>query len=253
MYLLIADSGHNERVAGKKSPDNSFFEWQFNDDVQHMLETRAKELGVSVFLTNPNPNGKDEIGLSKRSELANNHWKNNKKPNAIFISLHANAYGNGFNTARGTETYVAGNASSKSKNFAKVLNNEVVKCMKSLDSNAKDRGVKTENFTVIAKADMPSVLVEYGFYTNKEDLKILKDNKKELVEATLKAVCQYFGIAYKEPVKPQPKPIVKEVVQQDDIFYRLVAGSFEDKSNALEQQEELKKQGIDTFIAAYKK
>ena len=122
---------------------------------------------------------------------------------SYFISIHANAYSN--ESARGTETYHASNASSTSKNFAKVLNDNIVKTMKELDPASKDRGVKTENFTVIYKASMPSVLVEYGFYSNLDDLKILKNNKDELVEATVKAICQYFSVTYKEKVKEEAK------------------------------------------------
>ena len=46
---------------------------------------------------------------------------------------------------------------------------------------------------------MPSILVEYAFYTNADDLKILKNNKDSLVEATIKGICRYFGITYKAP------------------------------------------------------
>ena len=47
---------------------------------------------------------------------------------------------------------------------------------------------------------MPSVLCEYAFYSNLDDLKILKNNRSELVEATVKAICQYFGIEYKKEI-----------------------------------------------------
>ena len=197
MNLVILDAGHAEKVAGKEAPDKSFREWDFNNKMQYKIKSRLEEHGLQVYLTNPSPAQKDEIGLSKRSNLANNYWTSKAKPKSIFISLHANAYGNGFNSARGTETYVAENASSTSKTFAKNLNDEIVKTMKSIDSNAKDRGVKTENFTVISKASMPSVLVEYAFYTNEEDLKILKNNQDDLAEATIKAICTYFNVTYK--------------------------------------------------------
>ena len=195
--LLILDSGHNEYVKGKKAPDSSFYEWDFNNKMQYKIKKRAEEHGISVYLTNPNPEKKDEIGLSKRAQLANNYWSSKGKPKAIMISLHANAYGDGFNTARGTETYVASNASTTSKNFAKSLNDEVVATMRKLDSGAKDRGVKTQDFTVIYKTQTPCVLAEYGFYSNTGDLKILKNNQDELTEATVRAICKYFGITYK--------------------------------------------------------
>ena len=199
MNLLILDAGHSFSTAGKRNEKENFYEWQFNNDMQYKIKARCEQLGITVFLTNPNPGAVSDIALTTRANLANDYWLKNNKCKAIFISIHANAFSN--ESARGTETYHATNASSTSKNFAKVLNDNIVKVMKKLDANAKDRGVKTENFTVIYKASMPSVLCEYGFYSNLEDLKILKNNKDELVEATVKAICNYFDIEYKEKAK----------------------------------------------------
>lgn len=199
MNLLILDAGHAEKVEGKRNEKENFYEWKFNDSMQYKIKKRAEEHGITVYLTNPSPKGIDEIGLSKRSTLANNYWTSKNKPKTIFISLHANAYSS--ESARGTETYHANNASNTSKTFAKTLNDEVVKTMRVLDSNAKDRGVKCNNFTVIYKASMPSVLVEYGFYSNLDDLKILKNNQDDLTEATVKAICKYFNIEYKPTQK----------------------------------------------------
>ena len=46
---------------------------------------------------------------------------------------------------------------------------------------------------------MPSILIEYAFYTNKKDLAILKNKRDNLCEATVKALCECFGITYKAP------------------------------------------------------
>jgi len=92
---------------------------------------------------------------------------------------------------------------------------------------------------------MPSVLVEYGFYTNLNDLKILKNNRNELVEATVKAICDYFGINYKVNTKQSAT---------EEVFYRVVAGSYSKRDNALAQIELLKSKGINNaFIDVYKK
>jgi N-acetylmuramoyl-L-alanine amidase len=184
------------------------------------------------------------MALSTRASLANDYWLRKSKPKSMFISLHANAFSS--DAARGTETYIAKNASATSKNFAKVLNDNIVNTMKQLDSGAKDRGVKTENFTVIYKADMPSVLVEYGFYTNLNDLKILKNNRNELVEATVKAICGYFGVTYKVDTNKSDT--------DENIFYRVVCGSYRKRENATAQIELLKSKGINNaFIDVYKK
>jgi N-acetylmuramoyl-L-alanine amidase len=198
--------------------------------MQYKIKSRCEQLGIKVFLTNPNPATVSDIALGVRAKSANDYWIKNNKCKAIFISIHANAFSNA--SARGTETYVAKNASTISKDFAKVLNNNIVKAMKEIDPAAKDRGVKTENFTVIYKASMPSVLVEYAFYSNLEDLKILKNNQAELVEATVKAICSYFNIEYKE-----------KVVKKDDNLYAVCVGAYKDRNKANAIVEELKKKG----------
>lgn len=197
MSLLLLDAGHAKNTAGKKAPDSSFYEWEFNNNMQYKIKKRVEEHGIDVYLSNPSPDKVSDIALSTRASNMNNYWASKGKPKAVMISLHANAYGSGFNSSRGTETYVASNASTNSKNFAKCLNDEIVSTMKKLDSGAKDRGVKVNDFTVIYKTNTPCALVEYGFYTNTNDLKILKNNQDDLVEATVKAICKYFNVTYK--------------------------------------------------------
>ena len=235
MNLLILDAGHAKNTAGKRNEKENFCEWEFNNDMQYKIKARCEEMGIKVFLTNPNPATVSDISLTTRASSANDYWLRNSKPKSMFISLHANAYSN--ESARGTETYVAKNASTTSKNFAKVLNNNIVKVMKELDPSSKDRGVKSENFTVIYKASMPSVLVEYAFYSNLDDLKILKNNRNELVEATVKAICQYFGVTYKE------KAEVTESNFNGNNLYAVCVGAYKDKNKANSIVEDLKKKG----------
>ena len=232
MNLLILDAGHSFSTAGKRNEKENFYEWEFNNDMQYKIKSRCEELGIKVFLTNPNPQSVSDLPLTTRANLANDYWIKNNKCKAIFISIHANAFSN--SNTRGTETYHASNASYTSKNFAKVLNDNIVKTMKELDPASEDRGVKSENFTVIYKASMPSVLCEYGFYSNLEDLKILKNNKDELVEATVKAICNYFNIEYKEKVNK---------VEFDGNLYAVCVGAYKDKNKANSIVEELKKKG----------
>lgn len=243
MNLLLLDSGHAKSTAGKKAPDNSFYEWDFNNSMQYKIKKRAEEHGIDVYLSNPNPDKDSDIALSTRASKINSYWASKGKPKAMMISLHANAYGSGFNSSRGTETYVASNASVNSKNFAKWLNDEIVSTMKKLDSGAKDRGVKANDFTVIYKTNTPCVLVEYGFYTNTGDLKILKNNQDDLVEATVKAICKYFNIAY--------KPVQKEVATSSTgtQLYAVCVGAWKDKDVANSKVNELKQKGYsDTYI-----
>ena len=157
-------------TAGKRAFDNSLYEWDFNNKMQYLLKKRAEELGITVKLTNPNPGTVSDISLTTRATTANNFYKNLGKPNTIMISLHANAYGTNFNTARGVEVYHASNASNNSKNLAKYICDNIYSDAKAIDAGFKNRGVKCQDFTVIYKTITPAVLIEYGFYSNKDDL-----------------------------------------------------------------------------------
>ena len=248
-YLLILDSGHSHDTKGKKAFDNSFYEWDFNNKMQYALKKRAEEHGITVKLTNPNPNTVSDISLTTRATTANNFYKSLNTPKTIMISLHANAYGTNFNSARGVEVYHASNASNNSKNLAKYICDNIYSDIKAIDKNFKNRGVKCQDFTVIYKTITPAVLIEYGFYSNKDDLKILKNNQSDLVEATLKGICKYFNIKYQEP----KKETVKTDSTASNTYYRVVAGSYTNRTNADKLVSELKVKGYNAFIDIYKK
>ena len=216
MKMIILDSGHNEYVQGKEAPDKSMREWEFNNDMQYRILKMLNEYPeFYIYLTNPEPAKKNEIGLIKRTTLANSTWRSKGKPDAMFISLHANAYGT-WTSANGCETFHARNASLKSKKFAKIVNDSIHETLKSLNPKSVNRGVKCENFAVIKNAAMPAVLIEYAFYTNKTDLNILKNNRQELAVATVKAICEYFGVEYKDANAPNKEFLIKVIYDGAD-------------------------------------
>lgn len=186
----------------KANPD--FFEYEFNNDMAIRLKKRLEAHGITTYLTNTTPNGAD-ISLTTRANTANNKWKELGKPsNAIFVSLHGNASTGAWASARGVEVYYAGNASTKSKELALLLTNQIYNDIKAIDSGFKNRGRKCADFTVIYKAQMKAVLIEHGFYDNKADLTLMQNHRDVFVEADCKAICRYFGIAYRAPGDKQP-------------------------------------------------
>lgn len=249
--LVILDAGHNEYVDGKEAVDKSLREWVFNNNMQYLIKEGCERHGMKVCLTNPNPEKKNEIGLSLRRQRANNFYTSNGKPsNTIYISIHANAHdGSKWTEARGTETYIPRDASQKSKNFANLVNTDIYNYCKSIDSGAKNRGVKVMNFAVIRNTLMPCALIEYAFYTNKSDLHILKTKQKELAEVTVKAICKHFGIEYKAKAEEKKE----QITTNNNVFYRVVAGSYSDRANANKEIGKLKKDGINAFLLAFVK
>lgn len=249
--LVILDAGHAKNTAGKVAPDKSLYEWDFNNQMQYKIKKRCEDHDLKVCLTNPNPSTVKDIPLTTRANKANDFYKANKSLKAIMISLHANAYGE-WTSARGVEVFHASNASQNSKNLAKYLCDQIYADAKKIDSGFKNRGVKCENFTVIYKTITPTCLIEYAFYTNRDDLKLLKDKKDMFVEATVKAICKYFNIAYKAP--KEHKEEAKPSNPKETTYYRVVAGSYANRANADAQIKLLESKGIkNAFIDIYKK
>lgn len=235
---LILDAGHSAKTGGKRNTiaNPKFFEYEFNNDIAHKLKARAEAHGIKVHLTNTTPNGAD-IPLTSRANSANakyKEWKCSAK-DCLFVSIHANAAGSGaaWANARGCETYHANNASQTSKDAALTVNTELYNTLKSVDVGFKNRGRKASNFTVIYKTACPSILVEVGFYDNKEDLNLLQKHRSTIVEGLMKGICKHFGVAYKavataKPVESSKDPFVVKIIT-DSLNIRKGPGTNYDK------------------------
>ena len=151
---VIIDPGHGGRDLG--AADSYVYEKHINLDVSRRLERSLQEAGFKTIMTRT----KDEfIALSERSAMANRHR------NAIFVSVHFNSSWK--TTALGIETYYR---SSNAEKLASLVQTELIKTV-----GAVDRGVKTANFSVLRHTKHPSILVEGGFVSNKEERSAMLD------------------------------------------------------------------------------
>lgn len=100
----------------------------------------------------------------------------------IFISIHCNAARN--ESARGTETFYWNGGSGKG--LAKCVNAQIVKAVGTVD-----RGLKTANFTVLGRTNMPAILVETAFITNAGDADILANRADDFARAIARGVTDY--------------------------------------------------------------
>lgn len=195
---IILDAGHASVTAGKRSADGSLLEWEFNNNMQYRLKKRLEQLGFTVYLVNPNPEKGAEVTLAQRCKLANNYWEKLGKPNCLYVSLHANAAS--ATSARGVEVFTSVNCSSKSTKAAEKVCKAIFNDIYAFDKGFKNRGVKKNNFYVVKHTNCPAILIEYAFYSNKEDLALLKNKRTTFCEATLKGICEHFGVTYKMSV-----------------------------------------------------
>lgn len=113
---------------------------------------------------------------------AANNW-----PADIFVSIHCNAAENP--AAQGSETFhIAGGA--KSERLARCIQMQIVTSLP-----ITNRGVKTADFYVLRKTDMPAVLVELAFLSNDYDESLLTDpaRQENFAMAIARGVTDYFA------------------------------------------------------------
>jgi N-acetylmuramoyl-L-alanine amidase len=163
--IVVLDPGHGGAANGAQ-----YFGIKEKDINLKILYTLGKKYfnsdtsKLKVYYTRVND---VDMPLSDRAAFV-------KKVDAdLFVSLHMNA-AEGAPNARGSEVFYSvknnspNSAGLRSQNLAELLN---TKLHTALGTN--DRGVKTENYTVIYKNTVPAVLIELGFLSNKEDNALL--------------------------------------------------------------------------------
>lgn len=192
-YLVCLDSGHGKDVAGKKSNDNSLYEWEWAREIKYRVKKELEKQNIAeCFDVNPEDT---EPGLTIRANRANKAWENHNKK-GIFVSIHVNAAGNGkeWMNARGYSVYIAPNASSDSKKLAQTIYNEADKMGLKGNRSVPKEKYWTGNFTVLTKTKCPAVLLENLFMDNKEDLKILlsEEGKEKIVKVIVTGIKNFL-------------------------------------------------------------
>ena len=182
---ICLDYGHSAQTKGKRSPDSSLMEYEFNRDVGRRLKAILERHGVEVIETVTDDT---DVSLAERCNIAN---KNNVD---YFVSIHANADGTGYNwtSARGWEIHIVGKG-GKAEKLAKEIHKHSIPIL-----GLKDRGVRISNFQVLRDTKAPAVLIEHGFYTNKEECELLKTEsfRQKCAEVDARGILSYLGINY---------------------------------------------------------
>lgn len=105
--------------------------------------------------------------------------------------------------------------------------------------------VENSTLTEIRNTKAVCIYDEIVFHDNPNDIKHLHEKMQEFVKADAKALCEYFGIPFREPQKEQPAE--KEPVVLKGL-YAVQVGAFSKKENAEKLAAELQKKGYSTYI-----
>lgn len=188
---FLFDTGHSgiDPTTGKYvtpgkrmvKDDVTFYEGVNNRLVAKEVVNACKDLGLDCQVLFDH--WKD-LSLGTRVNLANDsYFKNNKK--VFLISIHSDAAGNGkeWHSAKGVTTFIFDRAGKKSQQFADIIHTNIIKEVGSL---TKNRGIKRANFQLLRDTACPAILLELGFHTNKEEVKLIQS--KEWHQKVAKAI-----------------------------------------------------------------
>lgn len=184
MPKVCLDYGHGASTAGKRSPDGTLLEYEFNRDVGRRLKAILERHNVEVI---ESAIGDADVSLSARCDVANFYKCD------YFVSIHANAHKEEWTDVSGWEIYIIAKG-GKAEELAKRIHKY------SKELGLKDRGIRVSNFQVLRDTEMPAVLIEHGFYTNKEECEKLKSDsfRQKCAECDAKGILEQLGIEYKE-------------------------------------------------------
>jgi N-acetylmuramoyl-L-alanine amidase len=181
---FIIDTGHGGIdpttgkyvTAGKRmvKDDVTFYEGVNNRLIAKEVVKACQGLGLDCQLLF---DSWKDLSLGTRVNLANDlYFKNNKK--VFLISIHSDALGDGktWRDAKGVTVFTS-KGQTKSDKFATVIYNELVceldglttfrRCMADGDPD------KEADFQILRQTNCPAVLLELGFHTHKEEVKLI--------------------------------------------------------------------------------
>jgi hypothetical protein len=190
MVKIMLDPGHDINTPGKRAPDGSMREFEFNKATAlHVADILSQYNAVEVFLSH-DPNDGIDTSLDARAALANRLQVN------CLVSIHANA---GAASARGIETYIHLNTPTSTDNLARMIHDHTIN-----STGMVNRGVKRADFAILRETNMDALLIECGFMTNNEDLALLKSDeyRRRCAQGIVNGLVQFYGLTMKAAPAP---------------------------------------------------
>jgi N-acetylmuramoyl-L-alanine amidase len=177
---IVLDPGHGGFDSGAVGV-NGIKEKDIVLNIARKLQSKLQQSGASVIITR---SGDNYISLGNRVE------QSNESKGHAFLSIHANSSTS--SSASGVETHYYSKSTStakESKELAECMQQALIK-----ELPANNRGVKDSSFQVIRQKSVPSVLVEIGFLSNKEEANRLADPQyqERIANALYNGFIQYF-------------------------------------------------------------
>lgn len=181
----MLDAGHGKDTPGKRSPDSSLMEWEYNREIAKRVQRILLSYGIDTRLVVEDD---WDMSLKQRYLRVNKICDKYGAGNVIMVSIHCNAAKNGeWTNARGWSVWTTKGQTNSDKLadelFAAAQSYLPHHGMTLRKETYNDGDVDYEkNFTVIYGAKCPAVLTENLFMDNKVDCAwLLTEEGKETI------------------------------------------------------------------------
>ncbi|HBR01665.1 MAG TPA: N-acetylmuramoyl-L-alanine amidase [Ruminiclostridium sp.] len=193
---VTIDAGHGGRDPGTVSPyEDDLHEKDITLDIAKKVEELLTGKGIKVNMTRETDDHLSDVikeDLLARADVAN------KSDASLFVSIHVNAYDlkyKGAASVSGLEVYYL-NKDTTYTDFTEERLAEIIGQEVSSAADIKFNGVKSNALSVLRNTEMPAVLVETAYITNKEDHARLAS--KKFRDATARGIADGIEKALKE-------------------------------------------------------
>ena len=188
-FIVVIDAGHGGIDGGCVGKTTGIYESDLNLEYAKILASHLENMGISSVLTRTDSNGLSEEGVSNRKKSDMKKRKEiieNASP-MLVVSIHMNSYTR--DSSRGAQAFY-----KKGNEEGGKLCSDIQDELHSMLDYASSQE-KVGDYYIVNCTDIPSVLIECGFLSNREEEALLmsKDYKEKVCYAITCGIIKYLN------------------------------------------------------------
>ena len=188
-FTVVIDAGHGGIDGGCVGKTTGVYESDLNLEYAKILACHLENMGISSVLTRRDSNGLYEEGVSNRKKSDMKKRKEiieNAMP-MLVVSIHMNSYTR--DSSRGAQAFY-----KKGNEEGGKLCSDIQDELHSMLDYASSQE-KVGDYYIVNCTDIPSVLIECGFLSNREEEALLmsKDYKEKVCYAITCGIIKYLN------------------------------------------------------------
>ncbi len=158
-------------------------------------------------------------GFQAKTNTNSDMYNRTKESNDWGADLHMPIHTNAANgKVQGTRLF-----SFDTKGTGYKVCQSIMKTLAPITPGTSD-SITVQSFYEITNANAPTAYIEVAFHDNKTEAKWIVEHTKEIAEAIVKGLCNYYGVKYVSESKPSEKPSYKKVTEH--IVNDVIAGKY---------------------------